>query len=644
MKYVRRKAVAWPKRIYIDFETYSDAKIQDYGAWAYAEDPTTEVLFMSYAFDDAPVDIWFPSESFPGHILDALDAGSTLVAHNIGFEDAIWQRTLKLPPIPAAQMLDTMTKALSLAYPASLEKLGAFLGLENDQQKLKAGAALIKLFCMPQRGGKRVSPDDAPAEWERFLEYGRQDIVTTRHILHKMPDINNTEDYRIETAFDVNMNRRGVTVDLGLANTLLHAVEARSQAVNKDLAGLTDNRVTTVNQRDRLLKELSRLELPDLTKRTVSQALERRDLTDTERALLELRQEAGLAATKKFKAFLTRTSKDGRLRGFLRLYGAKRTGRYNSQGVQLQNLVRPTMKWPEIEKWLTSIENAGTAHVVPEKLIMEVASNLLRPTLIAAPGKLFGITDLSQIEARVLPWLAGDEETVNVFRSGRDIYKDAAARMYQISYESVDDERRFMGKTATLALGYGQWVTGFVNFCTAMGVEMTEELAYEIVTSWRDTHTEIVSYWRLMERAFKYVLQTHGKASVRDKIILFRHGKDVMMRLPSGRHLCYPKAFLKNDKIQFYGDYGLEETYGGKLVENATQAVARDIMVSNLPRIQDAGYDVLFTVHDEAITEFPIGFAKDTSHLDSLLATPPLWASDLPLEAEGFISKRYRKG
>jgi len=641
MKYVRRK---YPEIIYIDFETYSDIKVSDHGAWAYAEHPSTEVLFMSYAYDDGPVETWFPGEPFPPLILDALECSidTVIVAHNIGFEDAIWQKTLKLPPIPCDRMVDTMTMALSLAYPAALDKLGAFLGLEEDQRKLKDGKDLIKRFCNPIRG-KRHYGEDSPEHWERFIEYGRQDIVTTRHIYKTLPAFNATDMFWTEVAFDIEMNRRGVTVDIELATQLLDGIERRVKAVNKRLADLTDNRVTTVNQRDRILKELHRLELSDLQKRTVAEALERPDLSIFEHEVLSLRQEAGLAATKKFKAFLDRTSSDERLRGFCRLYGAKRTGRYNSQGVQLQNLVRPTMKWDEIQIWLDTLMFMGVEGV-PEEKIMEVASNLLRPTLMAKDGYILGITDLSQIEARVLPWLAGDETTVDVFRSGRDIYKDAAARMYDLSYESIDDQQRFIGKTATLALGYGQWVTGFINFCAAMGIEMSEELAYDIVTSWRDTHQEIVSYWRLMENAFKYVLTTNGKATVRDKILFHRAGKDVVMRLPSGRRLCYPRAFLKNDKIHFHGDYGLEDTYGGKLAENATQAVARDVMVTNLPAIQRGGYDVLFTVHDEVITEFPIGYADDTKHLDSLLATPPEWASDLPLEAEGFLSYRYRKG
>jgi len=630
-----------PKKVYIDFETFSELGIEDYGAWAYAEHPSTEVLFMSYAFDDGPVLTWYNGEPFPEIILNAIEHGAVVVAHNFGFEDAVWHHTLKLPPIPADQVIDTMTVALSLAYPAKLELLGPFLGLAEEQQKLKEGKELIRLFCGPQKRGVRATKETHPLHWERFVIYGKQDVKTTRLCLNKMPTINMTHAFWVEVRHDIEMNRRGVSVDLTLAEYMLHAVEARGSEVNNILSYITGGRVTTVNQTARIVRELSRIKLPNLQKETVVEALARKDLEFLERQILELRQEAGLAATKKYAAFLNRTSSDGRLKGFMRLYGARRTGRYNSQGVQLQNLVRPTMKWVEISEWIDFVL-AGLQ--IPTENVMEVASNLIRPTLIAEKKKVFVISDLSQIEARVLPWLAKDEKTLSVFRSGRDIYRDAAARIYNIVYEAVNDSQRFVGKTATLALGYGQWIDGFIRFCAKYGAEMDYENASEIVPAWRNTHPAIVSYWKTVENAFKHVIRNGGKAEVREKILIYRNQKDVVIRLPSGRHLCYPKAFLRDGEIYFHGEVSLESTYGGKLVENITQAVARDVMVGNLPKIQDAGFDVLFTVHDEVITEIDEDVKENPAEeLDSLLARQPLWAEGLPLKAEGYISQRYRK-
>lgn len=646
MKYLqpkRQRAASKPKnwpptRVWFDFETYSEISLTDHGAWAYAEHPSTEVLLTSVAFDDGPSVAY---EKFPEELLcEARDAGAIFCAHNAGFEDAIWHKTLKLAPIPSHQIYDTMTHALSVAYPAKLDDLGKFVGLDEDKLKLTNGKELIKYFCMPTKG-VRHSPEDSPEKWRLFKLYGERDVDTMRDIAAKLPQINLSEMFWKEVRYDIDMNRRGVKVDLQLAKRLYQLVEVRGGVVNERLAELTDGRVTTVNQLARIQKELSRLELPNLKKETVTEALLLPTLTTVEREILSLRQEAGLAATKKYSSFLNRTSKtDERLRGFMRLYGARRTGRYNSQGVQLQNLVRPSMKWLEIRKWLVKVLDGSE---IPTDMIMEVASNCLRPTLVAPAGKMFAISDLAQIEARVLPWLANDYDTLDVFRSGRDIYIDAAARIYGSAYASITGDQRFVGKTATLALGYGQWVVGFVKFCAAYGHLISEEEAFDIVVPWRDTHQEIVTLWRATEAAFKHVCETGQAAQIRDRLFVFRDGKDVCLRLPSGRHLVYPKMFLKHGSLQFYGAYGLQDTYGGKLVENATQAAARDVMVGNLPRIQDAGFDVLFTVHDEVITEVPKDSIDDTRVLDELLSFQPEWADGLPLEAEGFLSPRYRK-
>jgi DNA polymerase len=633
--------------IFLDLETYSDVKLSDVGADAYAEHPSTRILLLSYAFNDEPTELWDHSndEPFPLHLITAIEQGETVVAHNIGFEAAVFEHQVGVKFQPN-QIIDTMGLANSICYPAGLEALAKALSI--PERKQTDGKKLIQLFCQPNRG-RITRPEDAPDLWARFCAYAVQDTVLLRKVFHKMPK-HNLDIYREEAPADFRMNRLGVAVDVDMCAKMLDAIDTRLNAVNLRIAELTDGEITTVNQRNRFLTHLERLGIPDLQKATVAAYLERDDLTPVERELLQLRAEAGGAATKKYKAFLLRTNGDNRLRGFMKLYGASRTGRWASSGVQLHNLMRPTLSKNVIPVKLDQIQNEGIEALATDE-IMEVAASCIRSMLVAPAGRSLIVSDLSQIEARVLPWLAGDDDTLEVFQAGRDIYVDTASRMYDIPYGAVTDDQRFVGKTAVLALGFGQWVNGFIGFCKNYGVDMAEDDAYHIVTSWRNTHPEIVTYWKATENVVKKAIRCKGEGRtffLREKVTVTHDGNDLLIKLPSGRVLCYRGMFIdRTGDLRFYDPNDvLVSTYGGRIVENMTQGLARDVLAYNIVNgvEQEESLDMLFSVHDEAICEADEDDEEEAlACLDSILSNRPSWAPDLPLEAKGYIAKRYRK-
>ena len=624
--------------LFVDLETYSEADLKDCGAYAYAEHPSTRIDLLAFALDDGEVEV---HEGVPPRFIALyLDPKITIVAHNSHFENALLTFCAGLPLLTSDRWWDTMAIANSLAYPASLAGLCERLGVDSDVAKDKDGKALVALFCKPGRGGAVATSETHPEEWERYREYVRRDVTALREVFRLIPKANcDRPEYAREWDVDWQMNTTGVLCDLEFCEKMLPLVEQRGRYVNVRLATLTEGRVTSVGQVARLVKETG---LPNMQRDTVEAALLSDDLSDPVREVLSLRAEAGKAAVKKYVGFINRANLDGRLRGFMVLYGASRTGRYSSKGVQLHNLVKPTLKWPEIVESIDFVLRGG---VPPVTDVFEIASSALRSVILPDPMHMLLVTDLAQIEARVLAYLAGQLDALEVFASGKDIYTATASKMFHIPYDNITPDQRFVGKTAVLALGFGQWISGFCGFCEKMGIPMDEARAIDIVVPWRDANPRIVTYWKAVENAARSAIYNPGqKVVVRDKVSLQVQKKDLHITLPSGRALVYPRAFIKDGDISFSGAHHVETTYGGKLTENITQAVARDIMAENLPLMSAAGYPILLTVHDEVISQKRIlDTTRSVEALSALLATRPSWAPDLPLKATGFTTERYRK-
>jgi DNA polymerase len=364
------------------------------------------------------------------------------------------------------------------------------------------------------------------------------------------------------------------------------------------------------------------------------------------RELISMRLEASLTSGKKHQALLRGVSADGRLRGLLRFCGASRTGRWSGQLFQPQNLVRPA-KYIK-QDWDGCIEaiKSGAVEVLYDKPL-EVISGTVRGALVAPPGRKLVIADLSNIEGRVLAWLAGEQWKLDAYAAGDDLYKLAYSRAFGCGVDAVTDDKRQIGKVMELALGYQGAVGAFSTMAAAFGVELPEAYVVQLVKAWRKANYQISTFWYEMEDAARRAVSNPGATVECRKLKLGYATGWLRIKLPSGRYLCYPHARIDaGGKLAYEGTnqytrkWGKIQTYGGKLVENVTQAVARDVMAANMPAIEAAGFEIVLSVHDELVTESATGTA---GQLSQLLAARPAWAPGLPLAAAGYETTRYRK-
>ena len=604
--------------LYIDIETYSTTDIKR-GVYRYSEDPEFLVLMAAWAIDDDPTQVAIGHEEIASipHLLDGSDV-VVRVAHNAQFERVCLSRLAALPVgsyLPPEAWEDTMALMAEWGYPQSLEDGAKALGAEP---KDGAGKDLIRWFCQPARNGKRRLPEDHPEKWAAFVEYCRQDVDTMRDMHKRLLAKHGawpTEQERQVWIADQKVNDRGITVDLELA---AHAVEAAS--VNTEEAKAEARAITGVenpNSTAQLLAWFGGL-VPDLKADTVRQALARDDLTADQRRVLELRQGMALTAHKKFQAALDAASPDGRLRGGFRFFGAH-TGRWAGRGLQLQNLPRAGF----------SSEAAQDAAILDLNLGLgadpQTLKALVRPLLVGP----FTVCDYSAIEARVVAWLAGESWALEAFAEGRDIYVETANRM-------GGGMGRKEGKVAVLALGYN----GGVWSLRAMGGDALggEAVLQRIVDQWRGANRQIVRLWGRLERAFYY----GGQAG--DRLTVEADGSDRLVRLPSGRAVVYHQVRAGRDGRLSFQDPKLRwrtETYGGRLVENVTQAVARDVLGAALVRLVEEGHRVVGHVHDEVIVESSP--ESSLAAIRRVMVTPTEWSEGLPLAAAGYSCGRYRK-
>lgn len=603
--------------LYIDIETYSTTDIK-HGVYRYSEDPEFLVLMAAWAVDDEPTRVAIGHEEIAAipHLLDGSNV--VRVAHNAQFERVCLSRLASLPVgqyLPPEAWEDTMALMAEWGYPQSLEDGAKALGAEP---KDGAGKDLIRWFCQPARNGKRRLPEDHPEKWAAFVEYCRQDVDTMRDMHKRLLAKHGawpTKQERQVWIADQKVNDRGITVDLELAAHAVEAASANTEEATAEARAITG--VENPNSPAQLLAWFGGL-VPDLKADTVRAALARDDLTADQRRVLELRQGMALTAHKKFQVALDAASPDGRLRGGFRFFGAH-TGRWAGRGLQFQNLPRAGF----------SSEAAQDAAILDLNLGLgadpQTLKALVRPLLVGP----FTVCDYSAIEARVVAWLAGEAWALEAFAEGRDIYVETANRM-------GGGMGRREGKVAVLALGYN----GGVGSLRAMGGDALggEAVLQRIVDQWRGANRNIVRLWGRLERAFYY----GGQAG--DRLTVEADGSDRLVRLPSGRAVVYHQVRAGRDGRLSFQDPKLRwrtETYGGRLVENVTQAVARDVLGAALVRLVEGGHRVVGHVHDEVIVE-----AAPESSLEAIrqvMVTPTEWSEGLPLAAAGYSCGRYRK-
>lgn len=687
--------------LWLDLETYSEIDIKN-GAYKYAEG--AEIILFSYAIDDAParvVDIAH-GEKYPPAVVDAFNNPDCIcIAHNAQFDRTVLKKFVPAVANPR-RWKDSMIKAYSLSLPGSLAALCEYCGLPVDKAKDKEGGMLVRKFCIPQKFGRYLPPAHDP-DWQKFINYARLDVEAMREVWKRLPNWNDTPAFWAEWHIDQDINDRGMRIDLKLASCAIEASAEVAEKSNATVQRITDGAAKTAGQRDVLMHFLGSLgyDVQDMRKTTLEHALEDPALPDEARELILARLQAAKASVKKYDALIRSTCSDGRLRGCLLFCGAQKTGRWAGRLFQPQNLPRGTLTPEQVETAIWAIKT-GTAGILYDDVNAAVSS-CLRGAIIAPTGAKLVVADLSNIEGRVLAWLAGESWKLDAFRAydrgeGVDLYKATYARTFGIKPADVTKKQRQIGKVLELAMGYMGGVGSFLAFASAYGVDLKEladhtwnaldrNTLFEahdqwdffksknmtngldentwtalnaIKLAWRGAHPAITRFWSETEQrvmaAFGFGSPSYGYYPV--SFTNTRFG--LAARLPSGRVMAYPRAELPADEsehclFKYYAPlkvrkgFAMSKTHAGKIVENITQAVARDVLAANLARVESEGFQIVLSVHDELITEaLDVGdwcycMNLSADRLAALMATPPAWAKDLPLAAAGFESYRYKK-
>ncbi|WP_026318133.1 DNA polymerase [Algicola sagamiensis] len=628
----------------LDFETYSEFDLKSGGVWGYSKHESTALLCMAYAYGDEEPQLWLPGEALPEFVRNPTQF--MLCAWNSFFEWCLWHHTMGWPEAPIANWTDTAAHAAALALPRSLEGCGKAIGLPSDQQKDKQGKRLIQMLCKPFRGKRIQDPDMLRS----LYDYCKQDVVAERAIGKLLRPLSAKE--RQVWELDQKINIRGMCVDMEAVGHARAMMKPVKETLNDEVKQLTNGELQNVSQIGDVKQYIRELGYPleAFNKEYLAQVMKDPKLPELARRLIEIRQQTGKTSLAKYTT-LEKVVSDGRAHGLLAYHGAS-TGRWSGRLFQPHNLPRSSFKGTDTCIALFQYRDPELLQILYAEPL-EALSSCIRGMLTASEGKRLLVVDYAAIEARVLPWLAGQDDILDVFRGHGKIYEYTATQIYNIPLEQVTSEQRFIGKIATLALGYQGGSKAFLAMAMSYDVDIPEALAERVKNDWRQSNKRIVSYWYNIERAAIKAVAEPGLTFQVRNVAFHKIGSFLMCRLPSGRTLSYYAPSLKEGKfgapqIHFWGVHSESKkwmelnTYGGKLVENIAQAVARDLMADAMLRLEKAGYEIILTVHDEIIGEADIDFGS-LNEFESLMCQTPDWADGLPIAVEGFEALRYRK-
>ncbi len=657
----------------IDLETYSDVNLKKAGLYRYVQSPAFEILLFAYSFDGAPTQVidMAQGEKIPLEVIHALTDPQCLKhAYNAAFE---WYCLSKYmgAQLPPSQWRDTMLHGLYAGYTAGLDATGRALGIPEDKQKLTTGKALIRYFCVPCKatkanGGRtRNYPHHDPEKWELFKTYNGQDVVAEMEIERRLSVFPVPDFVQKQWETDLLINARGVAVDMDFCAGALELGETiRAQLTDEavQLSGLQNP--NSVKQLARWLSAETGDDITTLRKETIKELLGR-DNADHVQRMLEIRQELGKTSTKKYDAIEAAVCDDGRVRGLLQFYGANRTGRWAGRLVQVQNLPRTYTEPLEFARELVKgrkLDALRTVYGSPN----DTLSQLIRTAFVAAPGNVLIDADFSAIEARVISWLADEEWRLEVFRTHGKIYEASASQMFGVPLERIkkgnpEYSLRQRGKVAELALGYQGGVPAMRQMDTGkLLADLPDEEIKDIVDKWRNTNPKIRNLWYSFNDAAIRVIQNGGSLRVRcctfaRECDCIRGTTCMTISLPSGRKLYYVEPAVGENRwggpsITYMGvndknKWGRIETYGGKLVENVVQAIARDCLAQAIEHLEAAGLPVVFHIHDEVVID-TAAFDTNDAMLDKvvkIMSTPIPWAEGLPLGADGWVGAFFKK-
>lgn len=655
------------KHLSIDIETYSSVDIKKSGMYKYALSDDFQILLFAYSIDFGEVKIidLAKGEILPEVIIEALNDKNIIKhAYNAPFE--WWCLNQAGYKTEIDQWRDTMFHGLYCGYTAGLGATGTAIGLPQDKKKDITGKALIKLFCVPckptkKNGGRlRNLPHHEPEKWELFKNYCIQDVVTETEIYERLSNFPVPQEEQELWVLDQKINAYGVKIDTELVRGALNINDIITAELTEEAVQVTglDN-PNSAAQLGKWLKEKTGQDIENLQKGTVSELIG--SLEDKEAVrVLEIRQELAKTSIKKYVAMKEAICPDGRVRGLLQFYGANRTGRWAGRLVQVQNLPRNYLETLDYAREIVKSQDADFLKLVYGN-VSDTLSQLIRTAFVPSEGHKFVVADFSAIEARVIAWLAGEQWRQEVFATHGKIYEASASQMFGVPIELIKKGNpeyalRQKGKVAELALGYGG-SSGALIAMGALDMGLEEKELPDVVRRWRNANKRITDLWYGIENAVIKLMET-GETQGLKGIIFSRevdliYGQDFLtIKLPSGRKLYYPKPHLKENRfgsnaLHYFGvnqttkKWEIQETYGGKLVENIVQAVSRDCLAVTLKRLKDEGLQTVMHIHDEAVIDADPNV--DLNKVCELMGQPIEWAPGLLLKAAGFESGYYMK-
>lgn len=657
-------------KLFIDFETRSTIDIKRAGAWKYAMHPSTEVLCMAFCYFPHKKPLLFTGEEmktggFP------ITSDTIVVAHNAHFEYAIWNYILhKRYGWPAlwspSRWSCTLSRAAAANLPLSLEHCGNALNIAKPKDTIKGRQAMHKL-CKPTGVSIFGEPEwceDADVK-ETLYEYCKRDVEAEMELDRLLPPLSKEE--RRVWELDLRINHRGILADVPTAHKAIGLAEVFTTALNKKLYTLTGGAVEKATRIAGIKSWLKGqgVEVESLDKNSVLAMLKDTKIPQAVKDVITIRQAVGKSSTAKYQAIVEAAGADNRIRGTLQ-YHAAGTGRWGGRMVQPQNLPKGTEKKGMTEVALAHLQTMtaaefAAAHPRP----MDTLASCIRGTMLVAPkGKDLIAADYAAIEARVLLWLADDVLALDKYRRGVNLYVDMARFVYNTAAIVKPDEKQStyakeyaLGKAIILGCGYGMGKDKFHATCAAQGQDVSVELAEKAVKAYRNKYETVVAMWHEVEAAARQAVRTPGStfACCGGKAWWTVQGRFLTCALPSGRRLRYYRPSLKTidtpygekEEIHYWAaglNGAIEEykTYGGSLVENITQAVARDLMANGMLQCEGGGYKVILTVHDELVAEVDEGFGSVDEFI-KLMCLLPAWADGCPVAAEGWRGKRYKK-
>lgn len=684
--------------LHIDVESRSVVDLRKTGLFPYWEHEHTDLWGVCFSVDDDPVQRWLPGDPCPEAIRAAVDGGWLVFGHNVNFEYASWFYRLAPKygwPLPAKENLRcTAAMAAAMALPRDLGGAAAAMGL--DENKDQAGRRLMLQMAKPRRmeSGQPVWWD-TPDRLERLMAYCEQDVRTERALTKRLRPLSDTEQALF--LLDMDINWRGVRVDMESVKKADRIVKTSLDTLDAELSRRTSHRVEKASQAARLTEWLREqgVDVESVDKQAVKDALATEGLADNVRRVLEIRREAAKSSTAKLEAMKLRTCADGRTRETL-LYCGASTGRWSGKGIQLQNLPRPSLKPRDIDAVFEALPCGDPRWLEIWGSPLSVVSDCLRGMIVAKPGHELVRADLAGIEGRVLAWLAGEQWKLDAYAAydagaGPDLYKVAAAGMLGVDVAAIDDKQRQIGKVSELALGYqgghGAFISMAKNYAVTpaditpavkaafsteqweaaaerfeeknrFGLPLDEWTALRVVVdAWRGAHPQVVAFWEALDNAAMAAVREPGRRFTAGRIAYACAGNILWCQLPSGRLLAYVDPRIRDvetpwgktrSAVTYMGVNSVtrrwerNKAYGGLWAENVTQAVARDILAEAMLRIEQRGWPLVLTVHDEAVSEVPAGSVTAQEYAAEL-ARGSTWSAGLPLAAEGAVGRRYGK-